>query len=437
MFQVCIRKAAAAARPVNSSGVAVTRVALIAPLAKNPRSSNRAQVAIGSCPVRNRMTLDRTAAPMSDPRGTATTSQRASVRRRSIRITRASPYCLLACLLCRPRHHEAELLHVGVLTLDDASDAPVVEHSDTIRQRQDLVEVFADEQDADTPFGRLQEESAHVVGGADVQPAGRRVGHQDQWPAGELPGEQDLLDVAAGELTRRRLRRGRADVEPLHEFFRVCLDPPWMQHAARRDWRSPIGLEDQGVRDGERGSHPRPPSIIGHIGDAPLNPLQPGAPPPPPALRRRTVTRFETAMTSSNLCEMKMTARCSPAINRRVWNRSSASWGVSCEVGSSRIRTLAPRYSALRISTRCCSPTDSCQIRARGVTGIRDRCARSAIRPSTTRGSNKSPRSAASRCPSTRFSATVKEPASRKCWWTIPMPASIASRGAWNATGSP
>ena len=93
MFQVCIRKAAAAARPVNRSGVAVTRVALIAPLAKNPRSSNRAQVANGSCPVRNRMMLDRMAAPRSDPSGTATTSQRASVRRRSIRIMRAIPQC--------------------------------------------------------------------------------------------------------------------------------------------------------------------------------------------------------------------------------------------------------------------------------------------------------------------------------------------------------
>ena len=38
-------------------------------------------------------------------------------------------------------------------------------------------------------------------------------------------------------------------------------------------------------------------------------------------------------------------------------NRWSASCGVSTPVGSSRIRMRAPRNSAFRISTRCCTPT--------------------------------------------------------------------------------
>ena len=59
--------------------------------------------------------------------------------------------------------------------------------------------------------------------------------------------------------------------------------------------------------------------------------------------RRSTVTRRETAITSSSLWEMKITVRPSAAIRRSVSKRFSDSWGVSREVGSSRIRMRAPR----------------------------------------------------------------------------------------------
>ena len=39
--------------------------------------------------------------------------------------------------------------------------------------------------------------------------------------------------------------------------------------------------------------------------------------------------------------------------------------------------------------------------------------------------------------PSTMFSRTVSWSASMKCWWTMPMPAAMASFGERNATGSP
>ena len=83
---------------------------------------------------------------------------------------------------------------------------------------------------------------------------------------------------------------------------------------------------------------------------------------------RSTVMRSETSSTSCSLCEMKTIALPSFAITRRVAKSSRASCGVSTAVGSSRIRTRASRCRALRISTRCCSPTESCQILARGST---------------------------------------------------------------------
>ena len=49
-------------------------------------------------------------------------------------------------------------------------------------------------------------------------------------------------------------------------------------------------------------------------------------------------------------------------------NRSSASFGVRTPVGSSRISTSAPRYSAFRISTRCCCPTETSSTMASGST---------------------------------------------------------------------
>ena len=53
---------------------------------------------------------------------------------------------------------------------------------------------------------------------------------------------------------------------------------------------------------------------------------------------------------------------------------------------------------------------------------------------STARGSMRKRRPAPRLSPSTRFSATVNRSTSRKCWWTMHTPASIASRGDVKAT---
>ena len=141
---------------------------------------------------------------------------------------------------------------------------------------------------------------------------------------------------------------------------------------------------------------------------------------------RSTVRRSETASTSRSLWVMKITLRPPAANSRTTAKSSSASLAVRTAVGSSRIRTRAPRASTRRISTRCCSPTDSCQILAVGST-------RRPISPM-----NCSVRSFRARWlttpgvsgqPKWMFSATVIGSTSRKCWWTMPMPASMAWAG--------
>ncbi len=85
---------------------------------------------------------------------------------------------------------------------------------------------------------------------------------------------------------------------------------------------------------------------------------------------RRIVTWLETAITSGSLWEMKMIVPPAAAISRTLENSWSLSCGVRTVVGSSRIRMRAPRYRAFRISTRWRSPSESCQILARGSIGM-------------------------------------------------------------------
>ena len=92
---------------------------------------------------------------------------------------------------------------------------------------------------------------------------------------------------------------------------------------------------------------------------------------------------------------------------------SSASSGVSTEVGSSRIRNFRSSQSCLRISVFCRSPAESSSTRAASGTlnGIR---ARNASR--ATRSLRQSITAGTTRRDMTRFSATVMEGTSVKCW---------------------
>ena len=83
---------------------------------------------------------------------------------------------------------------------------------------------------------------------------------------------------------------------------------------------------------------------------------------------RNTVTRSLISNTSCSLWEMKRRECPSAVIRLSVRKRSRTSRGVNTAVGSSRMIRLAPRSRTLSISTRCCSPTESCQTDASGFT---------------------------------------------------------------------
>ena len=83
--------------------------------------------------------------------------------------------------------------------------------------------------------------------------------------------------------------------------------------------------------------------------------------------RRSTVMRSAISSTSFSLWLMKMIDLPCAVRPRTISNSSRASCGVSTAVGSSRTRMSALRYSAFRISTRCCWPTVMSSMRARRV----------------------------------------------------------------------
>ncbi len=149
--------------------------------------------------------------------------------------------------------------------------------------------------------------------------------------------------------------------------------------------------------------------------------------------RRSTVTRSAISITSCSLCEMNSTPM-PVAVRRRIdANRRATSWGTSTAVGSSRMSTRHSLNSALTISTRCRSPTDSCSTTASGRTSTPSRAAADAT---ASRAVRRSTGPYPTRV-SITFSVTVIGPTSENSWVTIPTPARIASFGERRYTARP
>ncbi len=136
---------------------------------------------------------------------------------------------------------------------------------------------------------------------------------------------------------------------------------------------------------------------------------------------RTTVIRSATASTSLSLWVMNRIER--PDCGQRAHDREqpSVSCGVSTAVGSSRISRLASRSSALRISTRCWTPTGRSSTIASGSTS-RPNSADSRRMSARAFCRSRKPSARVGSKPSTTFSATVNTGTSMKCWWTMPMP---------------
>ena len=109
----------------------------------------------------------------------------------------------------------------------------------------------------------------------------------------------------------------------------------------------------------------------------------------------------------------------------------STAWGVSTEVGSSRISTLGLVSSARMISTRCISPTLRVCTGRRGSMSRPYSAALALMRWVTSASVRLLSR------PNHTFSATVRVSNRLKCWNTMLMPSARASCGLRMCTGLP
>src|SRR3954462_10014393 len=178
MLNSRMRNAAAAARPVKASGVAAIRVWLSAPVDRKAASTICRSLERASWPVASRTIPASRKAKSSEPTGTANVSQRGCVRRRSI-CTRIVP----------SGHEQADLLDVRLPGGELAEDATLVHHDDPVGEREDLVEVLSDQEDADAGLRRLPQVPVDGLDRADVQSARRRGRHEQRRVAGKLARE--------------------------------------------------------------------------------------------------------------------------------------------------------------------------------------------------------------------------------------------------------
>ena len=136
---------------------------------------------------------------------------------------------------------------------------------------------------------------------------------------------------------------------------------------------------------------------------------------------RNTVQALHSSRISWSLCEIYKMLQPSAASFLSTTNSFSTAWGVSTEVGSSRMRSCGLVSSARMISTRCISPTlRVCTGRSGSISRPYSAalvvmrwltCARLSVLSS----------------PSQTFSATVMVSNKLKCWNTMLMPRARAS----------
>src|SRR5439155_13128440 len=124
------------------------------------------------------------------------------------------------------RHQVADVVHRErvrcAIARRAASDDAATEHDDeSIRQREQLVEILGDQQDARATLARASQQLARGDGAPDVETARRVEGDDQARLARHLAGEDDALDVTAGQRADRAVRRRNRDAETCERAFEV------------------------------------------------------------------------------------------------------------------------------------------------------------------------------------------------------------------------
>ena len=141
----------------------------------------------------------------------------------------------------------------------------LVHDEDPVVERQDLVQVLADQQHGGAALGRLEQERVHLLDRRDVEAARRRPRDEHARARAELARDHDLLQVAAREVVRLLVGPGRLDLERLDRLHAVR---PHRREPQERPARVRAErLECEVHRDREARSDAGAEAVLGHIAD--------------------------------------------------------------------------------------------------------------------------------------------------------------------------
>ena len=155
-------------------------------------------------------------------------------------------------------------LLVGRLrALQDPHDVASQHHGHPVSDRQDLVQLGADDEDGGTGIALLHHPLVDVLDRPHVEAAGRLRGDDQLDGPGELAGHDDLLLVAARERPGVGVDGRRPDVVVLDRDLRALRDRLGIEASALAVRLAVVGVEDEVLgrrswrRSGRRASGPR------------------------------------------------------------------------------------------------------------------------------------------------------------------------------------
>src|SRR5215203_4093248 len=162
-------------------------------------------------------------------------------------------------------HH---LLLVGLAPPELPSDVSLPHHHDSVRHREDLLELRGDEQYGLASLGQVVYEAVDLRLGSHVDAPGGLVEEQDGRPAGQRFGQDHLLLVATREPAHRVRQLCSPDRELLGEPV-GCL--PLRPGHETQPGDAVQDAQGDVVLDGERQDQPLRATLLGHVEYAPLH----------------------------------------------------------------------------------------------------------------------------------------------------------------------
>ncbi len=106
-----------------------------------------------------------------------------------------------------------------------ADDAAAVQDQDAVADRDDHLDLGADDYHADAAARQFRDDRLDLCLGAHVDAPGGIIQQDDLRLGGEPARDQDFLLVAAGQLADLLVRSVRPDGQPPHEVADLLVDP--------------------------------------------------------------------------------------------------------------------------------------------------------------------------------------------------------------------